>query len=64
MRDEILRLLNELMMEMKKRGYVPDTSFVMHDLEEHKKEQQLYMHSERLAVASGTFGFAGTVIRY
>ncbi|OAY80405.1 Pentatricopeptide repeat-containing protein, mitochondrial [Ananas comosus] len=64
MRDEILRLLDELMMEMKKRGYAPDTSFVMHDLEEHEKEQQLFMHSERLAVASGLLkSVPGTVIR-
>ncbi|KAJ0969162.1 hypothetical protein J5N97_022039 [Dioscorea zingiberensis] len=53
MRIEILGLLEELLNEMKKRGYVPDTSSVMHDLDEHEKEQQLMLHSERLAVAFG-----------
>ncbi|KAL6009373.1 hypothetical protein ACLOJK_022602 [Asimina triloba] len=53
MRDEILKLLRELSMEMKKRGYVPDASFVLHDLEQQEKEEQLFLHSERLAVALG-----------
>ncbi|WOL03685.1 hypothetical protein Cni_G12405 [Canna indica] len=53
MRQEIIRLLNELTIEMKKRGYVPDTTSVMHNLEEDEKEQQLFLHSERLAVAFG-----------
>ncbi|XXG82330.1 hypothetical protein AAC387_Pa10g0305 [Persea americana] len=53
MKDEILGLLEELGVEMKKRGYVPDTNFVMHDLEKHEKEAQLFLHSERLAVALG-----------
>lgn len=53
MKDEILGLLKELGVEMRKRGYVPDTSFVLHDLEQHVKEEQLFLHSERLAVALG-----------
>ncbi|XP_058093404.1 pentatricopeptide repeat-containing protein At4g14050, mitochondrial [Magnolia sinica] len=64
MRDEILRLLGELSMEIKKRGYVPDTSFVLHDLEQQEKEEQLFLHSERLAVALGLLkAVPGTPIR-
>ncbi|XP_073003331.1 pentatricopeptide repeat-containing protein At4g14050, mitochondrial [Typha latifolia] len=64
MREEIISLLEELIMEMKKRGYVSDTSVVMHDLEEHEKEQHLFLHSERLAVAFGILrSVSGTVIR-
>ncbi|MQM19005.1 hypothetical protein Taro_052005 [Colocasia esculenta] len=64
LRDEILQLLQELVVEMKKRGYYPDTSSVLHDLEEHEKEQQLYLHSERLAVALGLLKrVQGMVIR-
>ncbi|KAH7664159.1 TPR-like protein [Dioscorea alata] len=64
MRIQIVSLLEELMIEMKKRGYVPETNSVMHDLDEHEKEQQLMMHSERLAVAFGLLrGVPGTAIR-
>ncbi|KAK8959458.1 Pentatricopeptide repeat-containing protein [Platanthera guangdongensis] len=64
MRANILGLLKELMKEMKKRGYVPDTSSVLHDLEEDEKEIQLFTHSERLAVAFGLLKSAsGSAIR-
>ncbi|KAF8391909.1 hypothetical protein HHK36_022249 [Tetracentron sinense] len=63
-KDEIFGLLKELDTEMRKRGYVPDTSFVLHDLEQQEKERQLFWHSERLAVAYGLLkGVPGTVIR-
>jgi hypothetical protein len=49
---------------MRQRGYVPDTSSVMHDLEEHEKEHHLFLHSERLAVAFGILKSPpGSVIR-
>jgi pentatricopeptide repeat protein len=64
LREEITHFLAELVSEMRKRGYVPDTSFVMHDLEEHEKEQHLFFHSERLAVAFGILKSPpGSVIR-
>ncbi|XP_042516658.1 pentatricopeptide repeat-containing protein At4g14050, mitochondrial [Macadamia integrifolia] len=63
-KEEIFGLLKDLDMEMKKRGYVPDTSFVLQDLEEQEKEQQLFWHSERLAVAYGLLkAVPGMVIR-
>ncbi|KAI3470043.1 hypothetical protein Pfo_026706 [Paulownia fortunei] len=64
MKDEIFGLLKELDAEMRKRGYVPDTSLVLHDMEQQEKERQLFWHSERLAVAYGLLKSApGTSIR-
>lgn len=53
LKDEIFGLLNELDEQMRKRGYVPDTSLVLHDMDEQEKERQLFWHSERSAVAYG-----------
>ncbi|KAK7300724.1 hypothetical protein RJT34_11573 [Clitoria ternatea] len=53
MKDEIIGLMRKLDAEMRKRGYVPDTSSVLHDMDQQEKERQLFMHSERLAVAYG-----------
>lgn len=64
MKDEICCLLKELDAEMRRRGYVPDTSLVLHDMEQQEKEKQLFWHSERLAVAYGLLkSVPGTVIR-
>ncbi|CAK9149130.1 unnamed protein product [Ilex paraguariensis] len=64
MKDEIFGLLNELDAEMRRRGYVPDTSSVLHDMELQERERQLFWHSERLAVAYGLLkAVPGTVIR-
>ncbi|OMP08700.1 hypothetical protein COLO4_06195 [Corchorus olitorius] len=43
--------LSQLVQEMKKLGYVPDTKFVLHDMEFDQKERILSAHSEKLAVA-------------
>eukprot|EP01018_Ginkgo_biloba_P028667 Gb_13405 [translate_table: standard] len=45
-----LEVLNE---QMKEAGYVPNTNFVLHDVEEEVKEQMLSSHSEKLAIAFG-----------
>lgn len=64
MKDEIFRLLKELEEEMRRRGYVPDTSSVLHDMEQQEKERQLFWHSERLAIAYGLLkSVPGTIIR-
>ncbi|XP_010942311.1 LOW QUALITY PROTEIN: pentatricopeptide repeat-containing protein At2g01510, mitochondrial-like [Elaeis guineensis] len=42
-----------LIAEMKMKGYVPDGSCVLHDVEEEDKEHILKLHSEKLAVAYG-----------
>uniref|UniRef100_A0A2P2JEE4 DYW domain-containing protein n=1 Tax=Rhizophora mucronata TaxID=61149 RepID=A0A2P2JEE4_RHIMU len=38
---------------MRKLGYVPDTRFVLHDMEPDQKENALSTHSEKLAAAFG-----------
>ncbi|KAK7317268.1 hypothetical protein RJT34_01345 [Clitoria ternatea] len=43
--------LHELALKMKNLGYVPNTDFVLHDVEDEQKEQYLFQHSEKLAVA-------------
>ncbi|CAN6482378.1 unnamed protein product [Victoria cruziana] len=50
---EIYAKLDELIVETKGLGYVPDTSFVLQDLDDKAKESSLYYHSEKLAIAFG-----------
>ena len=62
-KDEIFGLLKELDAEMKRIDYIPDTSSVLHDLEQQEKERHLFWLSERLAVANGLLkGIPGTVL--
>ncbi|KAK4266604.1 hypothetical protein QN277_027497 [Acacia crassicarpa] len=64
MKDEILGLMRKIDAEMRRRGYVPDTSSVLHDMDQQEKERQLFWHSERLAVAYGLLkAVPGTIIR-
>lgn len=56
--------LQRLAAEMKEAGYVPDTRFSLHDVEEEQKEFALCHHSEKLAIAFGlTNTSPGTTIR-
>eukprot|EP01018_Ginkgo_biloba_P012655 Gb_23604 [translate_table: standard] len=50
---EIYAKLEQLNVQMKEAGYVPDTDFVLHDVDEELKEQFLCHHSEKLAIAYG-----------
>ncbi|XP_050227827.1 pentatricopeptide repeat-containing protein At4g37170 [Mercurialis annua] len=50
---EIHEFLGKISKRMKEEGFVPDTNFVLHDVEEEQKEQNLSYHSEKLAVAFG-----------
>lgn len=50
---EIYIYLEELGLEMRKLGFVPDTKHVLHDMEAEHKEHALATHSEKLAVAYG-----------
>ncbi|KAM4090202.1 hypothetical protein ACJW30_09G042100 [Castanea mollissima] len=45
--------LEILILECLKAGYVPDTSFVLHDVEEHQKKDFLFNHSAKLAATYG-----------
>ncbi|OVA19521.1 Pentatricopeptide repeat [Macleaya cordata] len=51
--EEIYQKWDELLEQMKLRGYIPDTKVVLLDMDEDKKEQVLYRHSEKLAVVFG-----------
>ncbi|TXG59498.1 hypothetical protein EZV62_014071 [Acer yangbiense] len=61
---EMHEFLVEISKKMKEEGYVPDTNFVLHDVEEEQKEQNLSYHSEKLAVAFGIIATPpGTTIK-
>ncbi|XP_057853249.2 pentatricopeptide repeat-containing protein At3g24000, mitochondrial [Cryptomeria japonica] len=51
--EEIYVKLEELTKQMKDAGYRPDTTVVLHDVDEELKEQYLWYHSEKLAIAFG-----------
>ncbi|RVW22877.1 Pentatricopeptide repeat-containing protein, chloroplastic [Vitis vinifera] len=50
---QIYQELDQLASKIKEMGYIPDTDFVLHDIEEEQKEQFLFQHSEKIAVAFG-----------
>lgn len=51
--DKIYAQLRGLREQMKEAGYIPETRFVLHDIDQEGKEDALLAHSERLAVAYG-----------
>ena len=50
---EIYEMLKDLNEKLEVAGYVPDTIFVLQDVDEEVKVGMLYAHSERLAIAFG-----------
>ncbi|KAL5710616.1 hypothetical protein ACHQM5_021158 [Ranunculus cassubicifolius] len=61
---EIHRMLIFLSKKLELAGYVPDTNFVLHDVDEEIKQEMLYTHSEKLAIAFGLISSPeGTPIR-
>ncbi|CAA2957842.1 glutamate synthase 1 [NADH], chloroplastic isoform X1 [Olea europaea subsp. europaea] len=50
---DIYEELDRLLLEIKEMGYVPNTDFVLHEVEEEQKEQYLFQHSEKIALAFG-----------
>lgn len=51
--QEVYRYLEKLVLRMREMGYVPDTKYVLHDIESEQKEYALSTHSEKLAVVFG-----------
>ncbi|KAJ0988474.1 hypothetical protein J5N97_006830 [Dioscorea zingiberensis] len=51
--EEIYKELERLIERTKVLGYVPNTRFVLQEMDELQKEQSLYYHSEKLAIAFG-----------
>lgn len=61
--ERIYGYLEKIYMKLQEVGYVPDNSFVFHDVDEEEKEIILRTHSEKLAVAFGIMNTApGTTI--
>ncbi|CAN4078504.1 unnamed protein product [Withania somnifera] len=62
--EQLYGFLETLSEKMKKEGYVPDTSCVLHNVNEDEKENLLCGHSEKLAIAFGILNSPpGTPIR-
>ncbi|XP_031481142.1 pentatricopeptide repeat-containing protein At3g24000, mitochondrial-like [Nymphaea colorata] len=61
LKEEIYDKLDMLMPQMKMAGYIPDLSFVLHDVDDESKEQCLLHHSEKLAIAFGLISIAHPV---
>ncbi|XP_043703407.1 pentatricopeptide repeat-containing protein At4g21065-like [Telopea speciosissima] len=62
--DRIYAKLDELAKQLECEGYTPDVDSVFCDVEEEEKEQSLYVHSEKLAIAFGLINSPeGTLIR-
>eukprot|EP01018_Ginkgo_biloba_P034076 Gb_04449 [translate_table: standard] len=60
----IYAMLDTLTKQMEAVGYVPNTDFVLHDIEEEAKEHMICSHSEKLAIAFGLMHTSpGTPIR-
>ncbi|KAF8066464.1 hypothetical protein N665_1155s0016 [Sinapis alba] len=52
-RSQAVEKLKSLGKEVREAGYVPETKYVLHDIDEEAKEKALMHHSERLAIAFG-----------
>eukprot|EP01018_Ginkgo_biloba_P025296 Gb_38992 [translate_table: standard] len=62
--EQIYAMLASLAEKMKEAVYVPNSNFVLHDVEEEVKEQVLINHSEKLAIAFGLINTShGTPVR-
>eukprot|EP01018_Ginkgo_biloba_P027263 Gb_11025 [translate_table: standard] len=51
--DKIYARLKGLTRQMEEEGYVPNTHFLLHDVEDEQNEEHLCYHSEKLAIAFG-----------
>ena len=61
---EIDEFLGEMTGKIRQCGYVPDTSMVLHDMDDEEKECILAQHNEKLAIASAMLSLpAGAPIR-
>ncbi|KAK1440725.1 hypothetical protein QVD17_06556 [Tagetes erecta] len=57
--DDIYMFLSNMSEKMRQAGYLPDTEFVLQDLDSEEKEDTLCNHSEKLAVAFGLLHLNG-----
>eukprot|EP00253_Pinus_taeda_P001198 PITA_01198 len=62
--EQIYATLRTLTGQMEDLGYIPNTNFVLHDVEEEAKERMLFSHSEKLAISFGLINtYPGATIR-
>ncbi|KZV34703.1 pentatricopeptide repeat-containing protein mitochondrial [Dorcoceras hygrometricum] len=62
--NSIYQELNKIICRLKEEGYVPDTNFVLQDVEGEQMETSLLYHSEKLAITFGIMSFPkGKTIR-
>lgn len=62
--EKIYSMIRELRWKMKLAGYKPKTELVVHNVDEEEKEDALFVHSEKLAIAYGLISTSeGTSIR-
>ncbi|XAR73332.1 hypothetical protein NMG60_11007266, partial [Bertholletia excelsa] len=59
--DEIHKFLDEIGEKMRLAGYMPNTEFVLQDVDQEEKEGLLCSHSEKLAVAFGILNLRGAL---
>ncbi|GFY96789.1 tetratricopeptide repeat (TPR)-like superfamily protein [Actinidia rufa] len=52
--------LEKLVGKLKGLGFVPETNLALHDVEEEQKEEQLYYHSEKLALVFALMNSSGS----
>ncbi|XP_074275235.1 pentatricopeptide repeat-containing protein At1g20230-like [Silene latifolia] len=57
--DKIYKFLNDISDKVRLAGYLPNTDFVLQDLDQEEKEEALCNHSEKLAVAFGLLNLNG-----
>ncbi|XP_023005935.1 pentatricopeptide repeat-containing protein At2g33760-like isoform X1 [Cucurbita maxima] len=57
--SEIYVMLKRVDEKLELAGYVPDTNYVLHDVDEEVKQGLLYAHSEKLAIAFGLIVIPG-----
>ncbi|KAJ1686908.1 hypothetical protein LUZ63_018298 [Rhynchospora breviuscula] len=50
---EISNALHDISVRIRALGYVPEVQNVLHDIGEEEKQHELYLHSEKLAIAFG-----------
>lgn len=51
--EQIMVQIEQMKVDARGAGFVADTCFVLHDIEEEQKEDLLWYHSEKLALAYG-----------
>ncbi|KAF9607049.1 hypothetical protein IFM89_030822 [Coptis chinensis] len=62
--EEVYSTLTQITERLEREGYVAETKFVLHNVQEEEKKKMLYGHSERLAIAFGLIGTSsGTPIQ-